>query len=240
MCKKLCIFVDWDNLKREIDYIIKPKKITNNTDTLINFIKKFRQNDEIIHRIYFYTAKPLTKEQIAREVERAKQTITRDGEEKMKSNNLSDRDKALIEAKPYLIKALDNLINNNNTIRNKTNYFLSTIQKEQLVKVKEGRLIIDPYSKSLFKQKQVDTSIVAGIAHIAYNKLADSILLFSNDKDLAPALKIARANKLNVFLANIKESEYKRAKDLVKHSDDIRTESIMNIMDDPYSKYITS
>lgn len=235
MCKKICIFVDWDNLKRDIESIIKPSKIDG--VALIKFIKKFRQNDETIHKIYFYTAKPLTKREIKIEVTRAKNKIRDDKTRIATNKHLSDRDKALIEAEPYLIKALDNLINNNDTIYNEINYFLSTIQKEQLVILKLGRLIIDPYSKSLFKQKQVDTSIVAGIAHIAYNKFADSILLFSNDKDLAPALKIARVNGLNVFLANIKGNKYKRAKDLVRHSDDIRTESLI---DDPYINYTTS
>lgn len=233
MCKKLCIFVDWDNLKREIEYIIKSREI--DAVNLINFIKKFRKDDEVIHKIYFYTAKPLTKQEIKIEVKHAKKKI-RDRKERI-GQKPSNRDKALIEAEPYLMKALNKLMHNNDSMYNKKIYFLSTIEKEQLVRIKYGKLIIDPYSENLFKQKQVDTSIVAGIAHIAYNKFADSILLFSNDKDLAPALKIARVNGLNVFLANIKGNKYKRAKDLVRHSDDIRTESLI---DDPYINYTTS
>lgn len=219
MRKKLYIFVDWENLRREIENvdIYRQYLKTSNANAVINFIKKFCKDDEEIQKIYFYTAKPINKKEIPDIVKQTRENLHKDRQQDLKKYK-EPQYKEFIELKKSFYSARLrelNILERYGIQRYGIQNFLNTIKSNSLVELYLGKLIIDPYHKSFFKQKQVDTAIVAGIAHIAYNKLADKILLFSNDKDLSPALKCAKDNGLEVFLATIKENDIKRVKDLV-------------------------
>ena len=72
MKKKVAIFVDWDNLRKDIAKIQNYSKQTNeksiidfqkkfdynNSSHIIKLIEAFLENDEEIYRIFFYTARP--------------------------------------------------------------------------------------------------------------------------------------------------------------------------------------
>ena len=72
MKKKVAIFVDWDNLRKDIAKLQNYSKHTNeqsiidfqknfdynNSSHIIKLIEAFLENDEEIYRIFFYTAKP--------------------------------------------------------------------------------------------------------------------------------------------------------------------------------------
>lgn len=236
MCKKLYIFVDWDNLRREIKSVDKYGKYLSILDAnaVIKFIKKFRKNDEEIQKIHFYTAKPINKKEIPKLVEKTREKLQEDRQQDLKKYK-ETKYKEFIELKKLFYDARLRELNilfaeESYDIQN----FLNIIKSVSLVELQLGKLIIDPYHKSFFKQKQVDTAIVVGIADIAYNKnklLADRILLFSNDKDLAPALECAKNKGLEVFLAAIKENDIKRANELknIVGENNIRYESIITL-----------
>ena len=78
MKKKVAIFVDWGNLRKDIAKIQNYSKHTNeqsiidfqkifdynNSSHIIKLIDVFLENDEEIYRIFFYTAKPKPIEEI--------------------------------------------------------------------------------------------------------------------------------------------------------------------------------
>lgn len=88
----------------------------------------------------------------------------------------------------------------------------------------------DDKDNLIINQKQVDMLLGLDISHIAYNKLADSILVFCKDSDMLPALKCARINGLNVFMAHI-ENGFEITKKLRVHSDGIRIKKVKEILD---------
>ena len=62
------------------------------------------------------------------------------------------------------------------------------------------------------------------IAHVAYNKLVDRIMVFSCDLDVIPAMKVARINGLQVIWACCPDivqtpNEIKRHSDFVREID---------------------
>lgn len=65
------------------------------------------------------------------------------------------------------------------------------------------------------------------IAHVAYQHLVDTIIVFSKDTDIAPALKCARMNGLHVSLANIKDGKEIISPTLRKHADSTRLISLL-------------
>lgn len=66
--KKVAIFIDWENLRKEIEHCQKYNKASrkainyNNIDDIAALIQKPLQKDEEIYRIFYYTAEPLSLE----------------------------------------------------------------------------------------------------------------------------------------------------------------------------------
>lgn len=178
---KIAVFVDWENLRKDIENIqrnhkeFKEKFNYNNAKQVANLIKSFIEEDEKLYRVFFYTAQPLDL-----------------------------------------------------TIRQRNSHF-KWLGELQL----QGK---DDRNKLIISQKQVDMLLGLDISHIAYNKLVDSILVFCKDSDMLPALKCARINGLNVFIAHI-ENGFKITEKLKIHSDKIRVKSIESILKNQYQLF---
>jgi len=83
--------------------------------------------------------------------------------------------------------------------------FIESMQVQDYVAIRKGKLKFRGFkdkaqTKIDVVQKQVDMLIGLDIAHVAYNKLVDRIMIFCSDTDIIPALKTARINGLQVIL----------------------------------------
>lgn len=208
--KKVAIFVDWDNLRCEIQ---KARKIQNRTS---NKILKFDFNDtshvakifsacleqnEEFYRIFFYTAKPLKDEEI-----------------KIQLRKASD----ITAYNTYLsTRTPDHIFNIAKT-------FLDSIVKENFIALRTGKMQVRGVKTGGVPdivQKQVDMLIGLDISEVSYNKHADKIIVFSKDTDMIPALKTARVNGLTVSIASLKESNH-ISQELIVHTDLIKEISL--------------
>ncbi|MBX7490220.1 NYN domain-containing protein [Helicobacter turcicus] len=216
--KKVAIFIDWENLRLDIHNIQRThkerKNITFNYNDVSNIsflIKQFIDANEEISKIFFYTALPLSEEEINKELDRYK-----------KKN--PEIFKKFLEYKKDKSRSMKE-------IRQKIHYFIKHIAFEDYFAVRLGELKVsgfDDSGKPIINQKQVDMLLGLDISHIAYEKLADRVIIFCKDTDIIPALKCARINGLEVIIASIKEG-YKIADKLKKHSDRIREKSLLDI-----------
>lgn len=73
--KKVAIFIDWDNFRKELDKITKKAKIEisdfdyNKLPQLMKLIRSFIENeDEELYRIFIYTAPPLSYQDVEKEL----------------------------------------------------------------------------------------------------------------------------------------------------------------------------
>lgn len=89
--------------------------------------------------------------------------------------------------------------------------FLNKLGIQKLIALRKGRLVFRGWNfvngeyKPILTQKKVDILIGLDIAHLAYKKIVDRILLFSYDLDLQPALKVARIEGIQIILPVLKE-----------------------------------
>ncbi|ARE81383.1 NYN domain-containing protein [Campylobacter helveticus] len=209
---KIAVFVDWENLRKDIENIqrkheeFKEKFDYNNAKQVANLIKSFVEEDEKLYRIFFYTARPLDL------------TI------RQKDNNL----KWLEEYMQINKEQCEKMSKITDTIQK----FIKDISFEEYFALRLGELKLqgkDDSNRLIINQKQVDMLLGLDISHIAYNKLVDSILVFCKDSDMLPALKCARINGLNVFIAHI-QNGFKITEKLKVHSDKIRIKSVESIL----------
>lgn len=216
---KTAIFVDWDNVRfRILDGKILSKKgisgekiINYNRDPhlVVEFLKEFLEEEEILFRIFFYTC---------RFDDRIK---TQNGEELIVGRD--DR-------------VLDSLyISGNYCKKLRLNRdFLNAVKKQDFVTLREGRLAvrwIRDIEKFELEQKQVDMLIGLDMAHLAYNRLVDRIILFSYDTDLIPAIKTAKAHGIQVILPVVEEVIKEPPSELIEHTDIVRVGRYEDIAD---------
>lgn len=212
MKKKVAIFVDWDNLRKDIAKLQNYSKHTNeqsiidfqknfdynNSSHIIKLIEAFLENDEEIYRIFFYTAKPKNINEI-----------------------------------PDVYKTEQDK-NNYRKYEEKINNFLKEIAVEPYIALRLGTIQYGnkllPNGKLDAKQKQVDMLIGLDIAHVSYLKLVDKVILFSKDSDMKPVLKVARTNGLMTIIPTLKESRHSVTYPLKLHSDLIREKSIVEVL----------
>lgn len=111
----------------------------------------------------------------------------------------------------------------------KAKAFIERMSRQDLIAIRKGKLKVlslqerpDGSPKLTLVQKQVDMLMGLDVAHVAYRRLADRILMFSYDTDVVPALKTARINGLQVIVAecpDIRTLDH----DLKTHADFIRS-----------------
>lgn len=209
--KKIAIFVDWENLRLEIQHFQKNHKLRgqvqfnyNNVDNITSLINKAVEEGEEIYRIFFYTAEPLSLEEECKKHQHFQKNL-----QDFKNNNAIKYNK------------MENL-------RGTILKFLQEISFQNYFALRLGELKLHGFAdnKPIIQQKQVDMLLGLDISHIAYQKLADKIVIFCKDTDIIPALKCARINGLTVSLAHIKEG-YKIPNRLKKHTDLIKEISLI-------------
>lgn len=193
---KLVIYVDWENLRFDIESIQKNNKYPhfnkqtmnyNNIEHIMNLIHAFINSDEKLKKIFFYTANPAKDEILEENLDKKWENVTT---------------------------------------------FLDEIVQQPYVATRLGVSRFRGYDSNrnpIYVQKQVDTMLGLDIAHVVYNKLADTILIFSKDIDIVPAMKCARINGITTIIANIAEG-FEINPLLKKHSDCIRTISYEDIL----------
>lgn len=205
MKKKIAIFVDWENLRQDIQNIqqlnrqFRTSFNFNDVSQVVGLIRKFIEIDEELYRIFFYTAEPLV----------------------LDNQFLRRRHQWLND---YIQRNQEHF-NTMKRINSQTNRFLKDISHQEYFALRLGELKLQGVDTSndrlIITQKQVDMLLGLDISHIAYNKLVNRILVFSKDTDMIPSLKCARINGLNVFIAHLKKG-YKVADKLKLHSDGVR------------------
>lgn len=216
--KRVAIFIDWENLRLDIQHIQRThtqrSDITfnyNNVKDISFLIRYFVAQNEEITKIFFYTASPLSTKEINKE---SSKYIKKNPElyqkftqyKKQKSSSMDKLERKILD-------------------------FIKHIAFEDYFAVRLGELKLsgfDNSGKPIINQKQVDMLLGLDISHIAYQRLADKIIVFCKDTDIIPALKCARTNGIEVVIASIKEG-YKVADKLKKHSDMIREKSLLDI-----------
>lgn len=211
--KKVAIFVDWDNLRREIQTAKKIQNRTsdkilkfdfNNTNHIAKIFSACLEQNEEFYRIFFYTAKPLKDDEI-------KTQLRKSSDKTAYNTYLSTR-------------SPDHIFNIAET-------FLNSIVKEDFIALRTGKMQVRGVKTGGVPdivQKQVDMLIGLDISEVSYNKHSDKIVVFSKDTDMIPALKTARINGLTVSIASLKESNH-ISQELVVHTDLIKEVSLLSI-----------
>jgi len=203
--EKVAIFVDWDNLRHILATIkrkVKLDKFDHNNPSHLSFLfDEFIDQNEQIYRIFFYTAKPLSDDEIRKQ--------------------LKSKDRSAFEKYCQ---------NRTNSIYEIATSFLDAIIEEPYIALRCGVLKVRGMKSKTpdIVQKQVDMLMGLDISEVTFNKHAQKILVFSKDTDMKPALKIARINGLEVIVANFDEENY-LAKELIIHSDIVRSRSLREI-----------
>ena len=205
---RTAIIVDWENIRKRVFENPQLRRETRcridynqSVERLPKFFLEFLEDKELPYRIFIYTAKPFDRE---------------------------------------VTKPDGTRVNFSNTpVAEKARTFMERIGCCDLVAVRKGRVSFKGWTaekieitgnncsceniKPVFIQKKVDMLIGLDIAHLAYKKLVDRILIFSYDLDIQPALRIARLEGLQVILPILQElGTNKIPKELVEHSDFIR------------------
>ena len=88
------------------------------------------------------------------------------------------------------------------------------------------KIIHEDQNDISFKQKGVDMLLGLDIAHVTYQHLAETDIVFSKDRDIIPALKCARTNGLHIRLVDV-VGPNKLSPELIEHTDTIRRISLL-------------
>ncbi len=212
--KKVAIFIDWDNFRKELDKITKKAKIEisdfdyNKLPQLMKLIRSFIENeDEELYRIFIYTAPPLSYQDVEKELLNRK----------------------IAQEELDLFKQNKKRING---VFIKAKKFIDNIALEEYVALRKGVLKIGNICNGevTINQKQVDMLIGLDIAQLSYEKRVDKIIVFSKDTDMKPAIKVARINGIHTIIATFEEATSEIPKELRAHIDTTRKKSFKEII----------
>ena len=211
--RNIALLIDWENLRKEIESIQKNspeyRKFNYNDPSMIHrlFLNTLNHDKERLYRIFFYTALPLHPDKIVHLIKR-RRDINSELWENYYSNNKDKIDNIFKSSKKLLYEIV------------RFDYIALRLGDLQIQgQASDGHLIMS--------QKKVDMLIGLDIAHLAYNKLSDEVRIYCKDKDLAPALKTARINGLNVSIANLKGG-YKISNHIYRHIDTVYNVDLIN------------
>ena len=213
--KKVAIFIDWDNFRKELDKVTKKAKIEisdfdyNKLPQLMRLIKSFiNKDEEELYRIFIYTAPPLSYQDVEKELLNRK----------------------IAQEELDLFKQNKEKING---VFIKAKKFIDNIALEEYVALRKGVLKIGNICNGevTINQKQVDMLIVLYISQISYEKRVDKIIVFSKDTDMKPAIKVARINGIHTIIATFEEATSEIPKELRAHIDTARKKSFKEIID---------
>lgn len=219
--KKVAVFVDWENLRKDIEAIQKRtqngKKFNYNSPAhLTKLFQSYLKEDEEFYRIFFYSAMPRTAKEI---------------KDDLKTHEEKERYELFLQKKYANGRSNQEKFSQ---IYKASKKLLDGIIFEPYVALRLGELQVrglDANHCPIVGQKQVDMLLGLDVSHVAYMKLVDTILLFCKDSDMTPVLKTARINGLTTILANI-EGGFKITTKLKKHCDITRTRKFEEFLED--------
>jgi uncharacterized LabA/DUF88 family protein len=110
--------------------------------------------------------------------------------------------------------------------------FIDRLQVQDFIAIRKGSIAVRGTGKNgkpIFEQKQVDMLLGLDIAHVAYNKLSDRVLVLTCDTDIIPAMKVARTNGLQVIWGCCSDIQPSTPNAIKKHSDFIRETTFASI-----------
>jgi uncharacterized LabA/DUF88 family protein len=213
---KVAIFVDWQNLYGCLSVTLrKDKSIVfdcNNMQHLTYLFHAFLLPSERLFRIFLYTALPMTSEEVESFCTNTKRYAgTAELGQFQKywftpdmSCNINSTPKAKHEYTYEMAKEFqDNLM--------KSDFFSLRLGQQRCQNLEAN-------GRPNLVQKQVDMLIGLDISHVSFHRQVDTILVFSKDTDMVPALNVARISGLHTIVATIKESGFPDIK-LQQYSD---------------------
>lgn len=217
MKKKVAIFIDWDNFRKELEAVTRYTKTSkeqfdfNKNSMLLKLIRNFIDDSEELYRIFIYTAPPLKQNDIEKEL--IKRKISDEDLDKVKEHYQQNKLKY-------------------DTIFNKAKNFIDTIALEEYVALRKGILKVGSVcdGKVTINQKQVDMLIGLDIAQLSYENRVDKIIVLSKDTDMKPAIKVARINGIHTVIGCFEEYQAGIPRELKEHVDTIRQKSFIQFV----------
>lgn len=212
--EKVGLFVDWQNLYNDIRTALQkssssPTFNPNDIVQLNYLFHSFLLPEETLFRIYFYTALPMTSEDVERYV------------------NITPRfkDQREMFKKYWETPTADTDTRSPKERQDVTHREASKFQERLLrsdcyaLRLEQQRCQnLEVNGRPNLVQKQVDMLIGIDISHASFYRQVDKVMVFSRDTDIAPALKVARMHGLLTVIATIDSINYPDIR-LQKHSD---------------------
>ncbi|MFC3847148.1 NYN domain-containing protein [Helicobacter baculiformis] len=209
--EKLAIFVDWENLRIELETIQRHHKEFgerffnfNNHDHLHAFFRAFMEKDEVLmdDKIFLYVSTPLKEwegqildhSMDGYKLERYKQENPEEYKEARRKSDITKifnqemRLSGFFEVRQVKLKV----------------EFEERLNEEYVKEINKS--VKMPTIKPRLKQKQADTYLAADVVKVSCKDWADKILLFSKDTDMVPPLEYAKQEGRKVFVAHVTES----------------------------------
>ncbi|BCD68774.1 hypothetical protein [Nitratiruptor sp. YY09-18] len=208
--KRVALLVDWENFRKEINYLQQKDPYYkqfdyNDPDKIYDlFLSCFSPYEEIF-KIFFYTAKPLKPQEIEETFAK------RPGCNAKKYLQIYKKEQQKIDR---IIEVSENM--------------LEELVKKDYISLRLGELQVlgqMPDGNPVIAQKKVDMLIGLDIAHLAFNKQVEQIKVLCKDKDISPALKVARISGIITTLIDI--GGFHISKDLYKHLDKVEKVQIL-------------
>ncbi len=215
MQEKVAVFVDWENVRLEIQNIQRTHKDRekiifnyNNIDNILKLFDSVLQENEKLYRTFFYSAEPLSLNDLLKNS--SKNSHIYNAITKFRDENLQEYEK-MEKLRGQILKLLHD------------------ISVSPYIALRLGELKMQGFTdrgKPNIVQKQVDMLMGLDISHVSYKRLVDKIIVFCKDTDIVPALKCARTNGIEVIVVDIAEG-YKIGNKILKHSDCVREISLL-------------
>lgn len=273
--KKVAIFVDWENVRKEIEDITRDNLYTNlsyedeqalrqkenldyvNVQDIMSIIQKpVDKNSEDIFQTFVYDINPLSLNEEQKRLEKEKEELGNICKELQETSNSSGytSDEQYYCNKRYL--EITPILNKFDKCKDASEEQVKKIRESHRELMKQDCLKLRLDTQKFLCFNKCDDSPILGrnqinmifvaldIAHIAYNKLADEIIVFSKNEDIIPALECARTNGLHVSLVRIKEwdfieeqkEKWQITEKLRRHANRVREISLLEIIKDKKSK----
>ncbi|MDD2717815.1 MAG: NYN domain-containing protein [Candidatus Wallbacteria bacterium] len=206
MGKKVAIIVDWDNFRKSLSFHARKARRDffdyNDSKKLLGFFRNFLDADEELYRIFVYTAQLMPLPDLKKVLDEL------EGRKKF-----SQKSRKAFKEGDY------------QKYYERITAFNESMAAEEFFALRLGSIKIvglDEDGSLDMVQKGVDMLLGLDIAHLAYLKLIDRIMVFSFDTDIKPALKCARIYGIQVILPSIEGSSFQPSQILKKHADILR------------------
>ena len=204
MKEKVAVFVDWENVRLEIQNIQRTHKDRekiifnyNNIDNILKLFNSVLQENEKLYRTFFYSAEPLSLNDLLKNS--SKNSHIYNAITKFRDENLQEYEK-MEKLRGQILKLLHD------------------ISVSPYIALRLGELKMQGFTdrgKPNIVQKQVDMLMGLDISHVSYKRLVDKI----------------RTNGIEVIVVDIAEG-YKIGNKILKHSDCVRKISLLEKFSD--------